>query len=312
MNCSQLQERLITMGVDSASYALNGGMLNGRLTLKQEAHGPWAVYYCENGQKLGYQVFDAEAAACQFFLGAMEQTLHNIKRRTSTGPLEAALGDVTVPLNALVCVFAFLFPKDVTMQAGLLHDVEVSFSPTLRTQLQNTLSVIPADLNARIPFLRKAIPALAKLPRKRYNDFQRIFNDLVQLDGVINFEEFILLRWVDVKIRPNYEPPASLYFESEAEYRVGVQLILSLVADYADNADQSYQQALDGLGLKDLPRVPLTTLDLGLVDTTLKKWRNQEERADLLNICAQMAEETKPSIKFILLQEIVADTLAQR
>ena len=80
MNVAQLQAELTALGVDSSAYSLTGGRPHGRLVLDHEARGPWVVYYCERGQKIGYQPFDAESAACQFFLGAMKQVVANARR----------------------------------------------------------------------------------------------------------------------------------------------------------------------------------------------------------------------------------------
>jgi len=79
VNIAQLQAELTALGVDSSAYSLAGGRPHGRLVLDHEARGPWAVYYCERGQKIGYQPFDAESAACQFFLGAMKQVVANAR-----------------------------------------------------------------------------------------------------------------------------------------------------------------------------------------------------------------------------------------
>jgi hypothetical protein len=73
VNVAQLQAELTALGVDASAYSLAGGRPHGRLVLDHEVRGPWAVYYCDRGQKSGYQPFDAESAACQFFLGAMRQ-----------------------------------------------------------------------------------------------------------------------------------------------------------------------------------------------------------------------------------------------
>lgn len=80
MNVAQLQAELTALGVDSSAYSLAGGRHDGRLVLEHEARGPWAVYYCERSQKIGRQAFDAESAACQFFLGAMKQVVTNARR----------------------------------------------------------------------------------------------------------------------------------------------------------------------------------------------------------------------------------------
>ena len=80
MNVAQLQAELTALGVEASAYSLTGGSPHGRLVLAHEARGPWAVYYCERGQKIGYQPFDAESAACQFFLGAMKQVVANARR----------------------------------------------------------------------------------------------------------------------------------------------------------------------------------------------------------------------------------------
>jgi len=83
VNVAQLQAELTALGVDSSAYSLAGGRPHGRLVLDHEARGPWAVYYCERGQKIGYQPFDAESAACHFFLGAMKQVVANARRVAS-------------------------------------------------------------------------------------------------------------------------------------------------------------------------------------------------------------------------------------
>jgi len=80
VNVAQLQAELTALGVDASAYSLTGGRPHGRLVLDHETRGPWAVYYCERGQKIGYQPFDAESAACQFFLGAMKQVVANARR----------------------------------------------------------------------------------------------------------------------------------------------------------------------------------------------------------------------------------------
>lgn len=72
MDVAELQRELNKLGSDRNTYALTGGRPHGRLVLEHEARGPWVVYYCEYGQKIGYQPFDAESAACRFFLGAMQ------------------------------------------------------------------------------------------------------------------------------------------------------------------------------------------------------------------------------------------------
>jgi len=77
---AQLQAELTALGVDASAYSLTGGRPHGRLVLDHEARGPWVVYYCERGQKVGYQPFHAESAACQFFLGAMKQVVANARR----------------------------------------------------------------------------------------------------------------------------------------------------------------------------------------------------------------------------------------
>jgi len=80
VNVAQLQAELTALGVNASAYSLAGGKPDGRLVLDHETRGPWAVYYCERGQKIGYQPFDAESAACQFFLGAMKQVVGKAQR----------------------------------------------------------------------------------------------------------------------------------------------------------------------------------------------------------------------------------------
>jgi hypothetical protein len=81
VDVAQLQSELTALGVAASAYSLTGGRPHGRLVLAQEVRGPWAVYYCEHGQKIGCQTFDAESAACQFFLGAMKQVVANARRK---------------------------------------------------------------------------------------------------------------------------------------------------------------------------------------------------------------------------------------
>ncbi len=83
MTVAQLQAELTALGMDASAYSLTGGRPHGRLVLDHEIRGPWAVYYCERDQKIGYQPFDAESAACQFFLGAMKQVVANARRAVS-------------------------------------------------------------------------------------------------------------------------------------------------------------------------------------------------------------------------------------
>jgi hypothetical protein len=80
VNVAQLQAELTALGVDASAYSLTGGRPHGRLVLDHETRGPWAVFYCEHGQKFGYQPFDAESAACQFFFGAMKRVMANARR----------------------------------------------------------------------------------------------------------------------------------------------------------------------------------------------------------------------------------------
>ena len=80
MNVARLQAELTALGVDASAYSLAGGRPHGRLVLDHETRGAWVVYYCERGQKIGYQPFDAESAACQFFLGAMKQVVGKAQR----------------------------------------------------------------------------------------------------------------------------------------------------------------------------------------------------------------------------------------
>lgn len=65
---------------------------HGRLVLDHEARGPSAVYYCERGQKIGYQPFDTESAACRFFFGAMKQVVTNARRVAGEAGLPAPTG----------------------------------------------------------------------------------------------------------------------------------------------------------------------------------------------------------------------------
>lgn len=87
MNREQLKAKLIELGLDESAYSLTGGLKHGRLVLNNERHGPWTVYYSDQGRKLGLQSFDSEAAACQFFLEAISRTLKaiNAKKGISQG-----------------------------------------------------------------------------------------------------------------------------------------------------------------------------------------------------------------------------------
>lgn len=71
MNKIELREALISLGVPSRIYSLNGSQIDERVCLYQTAE-EWRVSFFERGQERQLGSFSNESAACEFMLSELK------------------------------------------------------------------------------------------------------------------------------------------------------------------------------------------------------------------------------------------------
>lgn len=74
----ELQQKLVSEGIRTDIYSLNGGFPNEVFCLG-EGNGKWEIYYSERGSKSGLKIFDKEEEACQYFYDWLIKTLKSMR-----------------------------------------------------------------------------------------------------------------------------------------------------------------------------------------------------------------------------------------
>lgn len=77
MNKAQLRRKLMSVGVPSNAYSLEGGLPSEAYCLNRNG-AAWEVYYSERGEKTGLRTFDNESEACEYLYRTMVQTLRDM------------------------------------------------------------------------------------------------------------------------------------------------------------------------------------------------------------------------------------------
>jgi len=206
------------------------------------------------------------------------------------------------PYGARALIYTLLLDRDADLRKRQLQHLERAADPGV---FEETLRLVPAvaqlAMNARLPIVEIAIPALRSLTAEQYRLFKQNVAVLVEADEAIDLFEWSLQRILLHDLDAHYggAKPPSVRHRSLAPLQPQCELLLSMLAHTGHRDDEAAGKAFDAarqaLGLPGARMREPGQADMGALDTAL---------TDL--------EEAAPQIKRRVLEAAVACIAADR
>ncbi|WP_051347290.1 M48 family metallopeptidase [Thiomicrorhabdus chilensis] len=189
------------------------------------------------------------------------------------------LMQIEEPTEAMALVLAVLLNADARSQNGMHSNTASEFELSIQAvideygfqgleqALKKSLAMVhKVELQARLPLVERAMPALKELSEAQYGRFKALMDGLIQLDHKADVFEQTLYRLVTrfLDVHFGLVSPYKVRYRRIHAVSVEIQLVMSMLADYghADDsplqAELAYQQGMQVVGLSSIERAQTT------------------------------------------------------
>ena len=210
--------------------------------------------------------------------------------------LQAAARD---PLEAGALVCAFLLASDPSTRQKQLEDLAIDTSEAMRDETMRMRPEIQGmPLQAKIPLLDLALPALRRLSPQQFQQFRAAVKTLIasktKADLFVYMLQKIVVRHLETHFFPEQRPVTQFYALRPLAPDCGV--LLSAMAyvgqENATEAYASFTQGAESLSRAarcEIPLLPPDQCDLSRVDVALARLSQAvpQIKKNVLNACAQ-------------------------
>jgi hypothetical protein len=206
------------------------------------------------------------------------------------------------PYGARALIYTLLLDRDAGLRQKQLQHLERAADPGV---FEETLRLVPVvaqlEMNARLPVVEIAIPALRSLTATQYRLFKQNVAVLVEADDGIDLFEWSLQRILlhDLDAHHGGAKPPRVRHQSLAPLQPQCELLFSMLAHAGHRDDRSagraFEAARQALGLPQARMRDIGEAGLGALDAALAH-----------------LEEAAPQVKRRLLEAAVACIAADR
>lgn len=172
---------------------------------------------------------------------------------------------------------------------------------------------MPATL--RLPILDISMPTLRNLTNEALNAFLKRIQVLIQHDGQVHLQEWVLNTLLNVHLSPKYQGRDKIRYHSLKAVNKEVQLLLSALAYHStqlDKASDTYKRVFKGLHLNDNWLLSQSAIDFPALSVALTKLRGLAFvlKQPLLQACADlMLADQQINVNEYEFLRVVADVL---
>ena len=185
-------------------------------------------------------------------VGTLDQA-HIAHAASFMAKLPSALRDaVRDPSGACAVVFGLLLDRDAALRRRQLEELETAVDAPIHAE---TVKLSPAldqcPVEARLPLLDLALPALRRLSEPQYGVFRKAVERLIAADAKLSLFEFTLQRILLRHLEPHFHPsrPAAVAYGSLRAVSRQASLLLSILAHAGQaQAERAAQAFAAGAG----------------------------------------------------------------
>jgi len=210
--------------------------------------------------------------------------------------LREAAGDA---LGAQSMVLGILLSREENVRAGQLRLIAQRGSAPLADETSNLWpSVANAAVQARLPLVDLALPALRLMSPSQFGVFRQILRDVIEFDRQVDLFEYVLLKIIMRHLEPHFvavrKPVVQFYHLKPLVPDAAVLLsaLAYLGADTPDQAGAAFSRGARQLGQalgQELELLPREASGLGAVDKALERFAASAPQIKrvLLEACVQ-------------------------
>lgn len=200
-------------------------------------------------------------------------------KETDDKTRKSLLMQIEEPTEAMALVLAVLLNTDAKSQDGMHSNTTSEFELSIQAvideygfqgleqALKKALAMVhTVEMQARLPLVERAMPALKELSEAQYRRFKSLMNGLIQLDHKADVFEQTLYRLVTrfLDVHFGLVSPYKVRYRRIHAVSVEIQLVMSMLADYghvddsALQAELAYQKGMQVVGLPSVERAQTT------------------------------------------------------
>lgn len=138
------------------------------------------------------------------------------------------------PLDASRVVFGLLLGGKADVQARQLAQIKGREAKEHIRTYREAFAALPLD--AHLPYIEKAIPALKTFSKTQFEDFQRLLTAFISADGEFSFKEWVLQQLVVSQVGTQYTPGPRIASGSSA-ISGAAGMVLSALARFTPDSE---------------------------------------------------------------------------
>jgi hypothetical protein len=172
-------------------------------------------------------------------------------RQSLPADIAAALEE---PFGAAVLVYGLLLSRSAPVLSKQLRELAAATSNQVAAEVQRFApSIGRLPVNARLPLVDLALPALRGMSGPQYEQFQRALMVLIAADEQLDLFEFALQKVLRRHLEPHYRGPEKqvIQYYSTKAIAAEISLLLSALA-HIGQKDTRAAQAAFGTGIRHL------------------------------------------------------------
>lgn len=224
------------------------------------------------------------------------------------------------PTGAQAVVMLSLLDDESPIRAKQLQILRERLNAGIMNQVDTLLAgvrEVPVEL--RLPLIELGTSALRQLSAQQYQEFRDLVQQLVDIDGKVNYFEFALLRSLDRHLDAHFRPklPSRIEYRSLPPLLPACSTLLSIVANVGSDSEPQATKAFfeaaivlapdGGLRLHHRSEIGVRRADIALGE--LAKASPAIKRRVLAACTACVAQDQKVTIEEAELLRAIADSL---
>lgn len=205
----------------------------------------------------------------------------------------------TDALTAQAMVLALVLSREESIHARQLHLIAQRVSNALAAETQKLWpEVAMVAVQARLPLVDVALPALRLMSPMQFSAFRRILQEVIESDRQVDLFEFVLLKVVMRHLEPSFLPvrkPVVQFYSVKPLVPDSMVLLSALAYLGAENLQRANSaftrgaQSFANASGQPLSLLPREACGLGAVDAALVRFAAAapQIKKSVLNACAQ-------------------------